>query len=45
MYEYCYDYAKPKYGNSLETDSFIVHVIPEDVNANLAKNEKQDWIR
>ena len=41
MYEYWYNYLKPKYGNSVElyymdTDSFIVHMT-KDSYADLAK--------
>ena len=40
MYEYWYDYAKPKYGNKARlcftyTDKFIVPVKSEDVYADL----------
>ena len=40
MYEYWYDYAKPKYGDNaklcnMDTDSFIVHVNLEDVYEDL----------
>ena len=36
MYEFWYDYAKPKYGENIkacymDTDSFIVHVKTEDI--------------
>ena len=35
MYEFCYDYMKPKYGDnvklcSIDTDSFIMHIKTED---------------
>ena len=35
MYEFWYDYIKPKYGDRaklcyMDTDSFVIHVIPED---------------
>ena len=35
MYEFCYDYIKPKYGDQaklcyMDTDSFIIHIITED---------------
>ena len=40
MYEYWYDYTKPKYGDHAklcytDTDSLIVHVKPEYVNSDL----------
>ena len=43
MYEYWYDYIKPKYGNKAklyytDTDSFIVYVKSEDIYADLAKD-------
>ena len=35
MYEFWYDYVKPKYGHRaklfyMETESFIIHIITED---------------
>ena len=40
MYEYWYDYTKPKHGDNAklcytDTDSLAVHVKPEDVHADL----------
>ena len=36
MYEFWYDYVKPKYGEKatlcyMETDSFIVHIKTDDI--------------
>ena len=41
MYEFCYDYLKPKYGNNvklcyMDTDSFIVHIKTEDFYNDIA---------
>ena len=35
MYEFCYDYIKPKYGGKAklcytDIDSFIIHIVTED---------------
>ena len=43
MYEFWYDYAKPKYGEYvkacyMDTDSFIVHVKTEDIYKNDAED-------
>ena len=36
MFEFCYDYIKPKYKNKaklccMDTDSFVIHIFTEDV--------------
>ena len=41
MYEFCYEYLKPEYGDkvrlcSMDTDSFIIHVQTEDVYKDIA---------
>ena len=41
MYEFCYDYMKPKYGNNvklcyMDTDSFIMHIKTEDFYKDIA---------
>ena len=43
MYEFWYDYIKPKYGEKaklcyMDTDSFIVHVKTDDIYKNIAEN-------
>ena len=43
MYEFRYDYAKPKYGENaklcyMDTDSFIVHVKTDDVYKEIAED-------
>ena len=43
MYEFCYDYIKPKYRGKkqlcyMNTGSFIVHVKTEDVYVDFAKD-------
>ena len=43
IYEYWYDYVKPKYGENaklcyMDTDSFIVHVKTEDVYNDIAED-------
>ena len=43
MYEYWYDYAKPKYGEKvklgyMDTDSFIVYIKTEDIYKDIAEN-------
>ena len=35
MYEFWYDYIKPKYG---DTDSFVTHIITEDFYEDIAGN-------
>ena len=47
MYEYWYDYIKPKYGNRAklcysDTDSFIIHIITEDFYKDIA-NDVKKW--
>ena len=42
MYEFWYDYVKPKYGENaklcyMDTDSFIVHVKTDDIYKNIAE--------
>ena len=43
MYEFWYDYVKPKYGENakicyMDTDSFIVHVKTENIYKNIAED-------
>ena len=43
MYEFWYDYVKPKYGENtklgyMDTDSFVVHVEADDVFKDIAEN-------
>ena len=45
MYEFCYDYVKPKYGENaqlcyMDTDSFIVHLKADDICKDIAKDIK-----
>ena len=46
MYEFWYDYVKPKYGENaklcyMDTDSFIVHSKADDIYRDIAENVKQ----
>ena len=43
VYEFWYDYIKPKYGGNaklcyMDTDSFIVHIKPDDIYKDIAKD-------
>ena len=43
MYEFCYDYMKPKYGDNvnlcyMETDSFMMNIKTEDLYKNIAND-------
>ena len=43
MYEFWYDYIKPKYGDKaklcyMDTDSFIMHIETEDFYKDIAKD-------
>ena len=43
MYEFWYDYLKPKYGENaklyyMDTESFIVHVKTDDIYKEIAEN-------
>ena len=45
MYEFWYDYIKPKYQNNaklsyMDTDSFIIHIKTEDFYKDIADNVK-----
>ena len=47
MYEFWFDYIKPKYGDRaklcyMDTDSFIIHIITEDFYKDIA-NEVEKW--
>ena len=47
MYEFWYDYIKPKYGDKarlcyMDTDSFIMHIKTEDLNRDIA-NDVERW--
>ena len=46
MYEFWYDYIKPKYGDNarlcyMDTDSFIIHIITEDFYKDIANDVKR----
>ena len=43
MYEFWYDYVKPKYGEkaklcNTETDNFIVYIKTEDIHVDISKD-------
>ena len=43
MYEFCYNYVKPKYGDKaklchINTDSFMVYIKTEDIYSDIAKD-------
>ena len=43
MYQFQYDYIKPKYGDRaklcyMDTDSFIIHLVTEDFYKDIANN-------
>ena len=47
MYEFWYDYLKPKYGDKVklcytDTDSFIIHIITEDFFEDIS-NDVEKW--
>ena len=47
IYEFWYDYVKPKYGENaklcyMDTDSFIVHVKTDDIYKDIAKDVEND---
>ena len=47
MYEFWYDYIKPKYGDRaklcyMDTDSFVIHIITEDFYKDIA-NDVERW--
>ena len=47
MYEFCYDYVKPKYQDKaklcyMDTDSFIIHIKTEDFSKDIA-NDVKKW--
>ena len=49
MYEFWYDYIKPKYGDDLrlcymDTDSFIMHIKIEDFYKDIANDVEKDLI-
>ena len=49
MYEFCYDYIKPKYEQNaklcyMDTDSFIIHIKTEDIYKDIANDVKKDLI-
>ena len=46
MYKFWYDYFKPKYGNKVklcntDTDSFIIHIITEDVFEDISNDVEE----
>ena len=49
MYDFCYDYVKPKYGEKaklcyMDTDSFIVYIKADDMYNNIAEDvESKIW--
>ena len=50
MYEFWYDYVKPKHGEKailryMDTDSFIVYLETDDVYKDVAEDEKIFWIK
>ena len=50
MYEFCYDYGKPKYGENaklcyVETDSFIVHAKTDSIYKDIAKDVEKRFAR
>ena len=50
MYEFWYDYMKPKYGNNIklcymDTDRFIMNIKPEDIYRDIANDVKKGLIR
>ena len=47
MYEFWYDYIKPKYGDRaklccMDTDSFVIHIITKDTYKDIA-NDVERW--
>ena len=47
MYEFWYDYIKPKYGDRaklcyMDTDSFVIHIATEDFYKDIA-NDVEKW--
>ena len=47
MYEFWYDYLKPKYSETvklcyMDTDSFTVHVKADDIYKDIAKDVEKD---
>ena len=49
MYEFWYDYIKPKYEQNaklcyMDTDSFIIHIKTEDIYKYIANDVKKDLI-
>ena len=49
MYEFWYDYIKPKYEQNaklcyMDTDSFIIHIKTEDIYKDIANDVKKDLI-
>ena len=49
MYEFWYDYMKPKYGDNvklcyMDTDSFIMHIKTEDFYKDIADDVEKDLI-
>ena len=50
MYEFWYDYMKPKYGNDvklcyMDTDSFVMNIKTEDFYKNIANDVEKGLIR
>ena len=48
MYDFWYDYIKPKYGDReklcyMDTDSYVTHIITEDVYEDIA-NDVERWL-
>ena len=47
MYEFWYDYIKPKYGDRaklcyMDTDSFVIYIVTEDFHKDIA-NDVERW--
>ena len=38
MYQFCYDYMKPKYGDNMDTNSFIMNIKTEDFYKDIAND-------
>ena len=48
MYDFWYDYVKPKYGENaklcfIDTDNFIVHVKRDDIYKDIAEDIETRW--
>ena len=48
MYEFWYDYIKPKYGDKeklcyMDTDSFVIHIFQKDIFEDIANDVERCW--